>query len=37
MDNLPAEDFKTHRITSKYLENTTASTTEERHNADTIR
>ena len=37
MDNTLAKDFKTHRITSKYLDNTDASTTEERHNYDTIR
>ena len=36
-DNTLAEDFKIHRITSKYLDNNTASTTEERQNADNIR
>ena len=35
-DNTLAEDFKIHRITSKYWYSTTYSTTEERHNAYTI-
>ena len=36
-DNPLVEDSTIHRITSKYLDATTSSTAEERHNADTIR
>ena len=36
-DNLLDKEFKIHRITSKSPDNTTASTTGEHHNADTIR
>ena len=35
--NLPAEYFKMHRITSKSSDTNTVSTTEEFHNADTIK
>ena len=36
-DNPHAEDFKIHRITSKFSNTNTAYTTEERNNADNIR
>ena len=36
-DKSLTEDFKIHRITSKYSDKTTASTTYELHTADTIR